>query len=153
MSPIQLTSVSTTVKAIACRQGYASVVTTQAFNDLYLSAPTIAIDNSGNVTITRTDNFTSCTASIYYTTDGTTPTTSSTLYTGTFAVSNGTTIKALVVPATTGYITSPETSETYNMTSGIYGNTVILNDWEDIDHWTYYTGVDASVDGGNYNNN
>ena len=36
--------------------------------------------------------------------------------------------------------------------SGVSGGTVTLNDYED-HTWTYYSGVDASVDGGNYNTN
>ena len=36
--------------------------------------------------------------------------------------------------------------------TGVSGGTVILNDYED-HRWTYYAGVDASVDGGNYNTN
>ena len=36
--------------------------------------------------------------------------------------------------------------------TGVSGGTVILNDLED-HNWTYYSGVDASVDGGNYNTN
>lgn len=36
--------------------------------------------------------------------------------------------------------------------TGVYEDKVVLNDFED-HTWTYYAGVDASVDGGNYNTN
>ena len=53
-------------------------------------ALSIDISSSGNVTIVDKDAI-----SIYYTTDGSTPTASSTLYTGTFSVVIGTTVKAV----------------------------------------------------------
>ncbi len=59
--------------------------------------PTIDISSSGTtVTITASDD-TDIDPSVYYTTDGTTPTTSSTLYTAPFTVATGTTIKAIAV--------------------------------------------------------
>lgn len=58
-----------------------------------ISAPTIAIANGGQVTLSHEMR----SATIYYTTDGTTPTTASTRYTGQFDVANGTTVKAIAV--------------------------------------------------------
>lgn len=58
-----------------------------------ISAPTIAITNGGQVTLSHEMR----SATIYYTTDGSTPTTSSTRYTGQFNVANGTTVKAIAV--------------------------------------------------------
>lgn len=52
-------------------------------------------------------------ASIYYTTDGTTPTTSSSLYTGPVTVSSTTTLKAIA--AATGYSASAVASATYTI--------------------------------------
>lgn len=55
-------------------------------------APVISITSSGSVSITC-DNA----SAIYYTTDGSTPTSSSTQYTSAFVVQNGTTVKAVGV--------------------------------------------------------
>jgi hypothetical protein len=53
-------------------------------------------------------------ASIYYTTDGTIPTTSSTKYLKPFGIAATTTVKALAVAA--GYANSPVASATYTIT-------------------------------------
>lgn len=57
-----------------------------------LYAPVIT-ENGGTITIAEAEGGASC--QIYYTTDGTTPTTNSTLYTQPFAVAAGTTVKAI----------------------------------------------------------
>ncbi len=76
---------------------------------------------SGPVTVTLSDTGTN--HSIYYTTDGSTPTTSSTLYTGPFSVAAGTTVNAIGMwgrganaksyPAGYGYVPSGVVSATY----------------------------------------
>jgi Malectin domain/Chitobiase/beta-hexosaminidase C-terminal domain len=53
-------------------------------------------------------------ASIYYTTDGSTPTTSSTLYTGAVSIATTTTLKAI---ASLGGVNSSETDGTYTITT------------------------------------
>lgn len=58
--------------------------------DIAVGQPTISIDLFGNVTIASPNG-----EDIYYTTDGTTPTSASTKYTGAFSVQNGTTVKAV----------------------------------------------------------
>lgn len=58
--------------------------------DIIVGHPTIAITILGQVTITSPNG-----EDIYYTTDGTTPTSASTKYTGVFSVQNGTTVKAV----------------------------------------------------------
>ena len=113
-----------------------------------LQAPVITADNSGTVTITNPNSF-APTSVIYYTTDGTSPDASSTLYTAPFEASNETTVKAIVVA--NNYIDSP-IAVSFIIFSGVSTTTVTLNDLED-HTWTYYSGVDASVDGGNYNTN
>lgn len=70
------------------------VVTPEGF------APTITISDAGNVTITDARAI-----AIFYTTDGTTPTTSSTQYSSSFTVTFGTTIKAVSVYASGGMST------------------------------------------------
>jgi hypothetical protein len=68
---------------------------------------------SGSLSVTITDS--TAGASIYYTTDGSSPTTSSTLYTGPIAVSSTVTIKA--VASATGQLLSAQASATYTNTS------------------------------------
>ncbi len=90
-------------------------------------------------------------ATIYYTTDGTVPSsTNGHLYTGPFEVPGNTTVAAIAY--CTGYYDSDVASSTFAHSSGIFGKTVVLYDVED-HNWTYYSGVDANVDGGNYNDN
>ena len=114
-------------------------------------APTIEFSLGANITATISTTETG--ATIYYTTDGTTPTTSSPVYTAPVSVTAGATVKAIVVVTVNGtQLTSPVAEALANAESGIVGNTVFLYDLED-HNWTYYSGVNTSVDGGNYNNN
>ena len=142
-----LTTSPTTVKAIAIRNGKRSEVASQTYS-LTVDKPEITIDqNSGSTTI-------SCTTDdvvIYYTTDGTDPSSSSTRtsYNGAFTATSGQTIKAIATK--TGFTNSEIASQMY-VKSGVSGGVVTLNDLED-HNWTYYSGIDASVDGGNYNDN
>lgn len=134
-----------TINAIAVRGSSTSSMATQTFAAPKAAQPTISISSSGSVTIISSTEG----ATIYYTTNGTDPTTSSTPYTGPFSISNETTVKAIAVKS--GYDNSDVASAEY-ITSGVSGGKVVLNDYED-HNWTYYSGVDASVDGGNYNTN
>lgn len=135
-----------TIKAVTVRNDNVSAVTTQVVT-LTLPAPVITADaETGTATISATAG-----ATIYYTTDGSEPTTSSSQYSGSLSgLSAMTTIKAIAVKE--GWNDSPVASETLTISSGADGNTVTLFDYED-HNWTYYSGVDASVDGGNYNTN
>lgn len=56
-----------------------------------VAAPKIAIGTDGNVTITATEG------NIFYTTDGSNPTSNSTAYSAAFAVEDGTVVKAIAV--------------------------------------------------------
>jgi len=58
--------------------------------DIVVGQPTIYINILGQVTITSPNG-----EDVYYTTDGATPTSASTKYTGAFSVQNGTTVKAV----------------------------------------------------------
>ncbi len=57
-------------------------------------------------------------ATIYYTTNGTTPTTSSSIYSGPITVSSTETIEAIAANAATGYSASPVASGTFTITNG-----------------------------------
>ena len=136
-----------TIKAVTVRNGNASDVTEQTVT-LTLPEPTITINGeTGTASITSSV----AGATIYYTTDGTTPTTSSSQYTTTLTgLAFMTTVKAIAVKD--GWNNSPVASGTVTIPSGVSSSTVTLDDRED-HRWTYYSGVDASVDGGNYNTN
>lgn len=135
-----------TIKAVTVRNGNASDVSTEVVT-LTLPEPVITADgDAGTATISATAG-----ATIYYTTDGSTPTTSSAQYTSAISgLSMMTTIKAIAVKD--GWNDSPVASELVTITSSVSGGTVTLFDYED-HTWTYYSGIDASVDGGNYNTN
>ena len=110
-----------------------------------VAAPIISIDADGKVTITPPI----AGMQIQYTTDGSNPTaTMGTVYSATFGpVSNETTVKAVTVYNS---MASSVVSKQY-ITSGITSDgKVILHDYED-HTWTYYAGVNDSVDGGHYN--
>ena len=151
-------SITATLKCTATHT--ASGTTTSAtktitfVNNIYPESPVISFENievSGDLKAKTTINGSGNT--VYYTTDGSDPTTSDTrqTYSGTFNVANNTLVKAVTaktMDGTTYY--SPVVSLTAKVQSGILNSTVILNDYED-HNWTYYKGVDASVDGGHYN--
>ena len=108
-----------------------------------LPIPTITIAESGDgylVSITASDD-----CKIYYTTDGSDPTLDSdNLYETSFPASKNTTIKAVAVKEKNSISAVAEMFLPESMT-------VTLNDRE-IHSWTYYRGVDKSVDNENYNN-
>lgn len=144
-------TVTTTLKAIAVKSGMTdSSVTSDTYTisaATPASAPTFGLaagtyDRAMTQAITLSTS--SAGASIYYTTDGSTPTTSSTLYTTAIPVDVTTTIKALAsgggfsdssVSSTTYTITSPQLYVTCNgfntgtsfVDSSGYGKTVTTN--------------------------
>lgn len=89
---------------------------------------------------------------------GSDPTTEAGGYTGTWTggstaigdIENEKWIKVIAVK--NGYDDSEVAEKQYIYAGGVYGSTVYLNDYED-HTWTYYAGVDKSVDDGNYNTN
>jgi len=97
--PISI-STDTTIKAIASAPGYLqSSVSSAIFNFTSQTAPVTVSPGGGTYgsaqTVTLSDADTS--AKIYYTTDGSTPTASSTLYTGPIQVTVSKTIKAIAI--------------------------------------------------------
>ena len=129
-----------TIKAVTVRNGNVSAVTTQVVT-LTLPAPVITADaETGTATISATAG-----ATIYYTTDGSEPTTSSSQYSGSLSgLSAMTTIKAIAVKE--GWNDSPVASETLTISSGADGNTVTLFDYED-HNWTFYQSASNLPDG------
>ena len=84
-------------------------------------------------------------ADIFYTTDGTEPTASSTPYTGPFIVSETTTVKAIATK--TGYNNSAIASATYTIQNGGTTTVTLFNqDWES--GWHGWTGVDVEGEAG-----
>ena len=114
-----------------------------------VKTPTIEYESNGAKALTTITCATEG-ATIYYTIDGSDPTTSSNLYENPFEVDEKVTVKAMAVKS--GYINSSVASSTYEISrpTGVDGGVVTLNDLED-HNWTYYSGVAESVDGGNYN--
>lgn len=127
-----------TITAITVRNGNASDVSTETVT-LTLSAPTITANaTAGTATISAAAG-----ATIYYTTDGTTPTTSSAQYTtGLTGLSMMTIVKAIAVKD--GWNNSPVASETLTIPSGVAGGVVTLFDYED-HHWSYYSDADCPI--------
>jgi arabinan endo-1,5-alpha-L-arabinosidase len=110
---------SETVEAIAVATGYtSSAVSSAAYT---ITPPVAAIpvfsltagSHAGPQSLTMTDSTSG--ASIYYTTDGTTPTTSSTKYTSAITVSASETVQAIA--AETGYTNSAVESVAYTITT------------------------------------
>ncbi len=139
--PIDISGQTTSpvvIKAITVRSGNASSVTERSVQ-LTLPAPVITADASaGTATISSAAGTT-----IYYTTDGTTPTTSSTQYIGPLSgLSLMTTVKAIAVRD--GWNNSPAASTTLTLPSGVSGTTVTLFDYED-HKWSYYSDPDCPI--------
>ena len=128
-----------TIKAVTVRDGNVSDVTTRAVT-LTLPAPTITTDGAAG---TATISSSVAGATIYYTTDGKTPTTSSSVYSGTLTgLATMTTIKAIAVKD--GWTTSAVASGQLTIPSGVSGGTVTLFDLED-HNWSYYSDPDCPI--------
>ena len=117
---------------------------------IYVDEPTITFTttnaSTGAGTCTLGNIMTG--ATVYYTTDGSTPTTSSTPYTGTaFPVSPGQTVKAFAHIDGDGYENSNIVTEIYipeGQSGGVYGDMVVLDDRED-HSWSYYSDGDQPI--------
>ena len=119
-----------------------SAVESETFGDVTVPAPVISFDASGNATITCSF----AQASIYYTTDGSEPTTSSSQYTAPFAVTPGTTVKAYANYDAEHYLPSAVVSKIYvpEGGSGTYNGVVLLDDRED-HSWSYYSDSEQPI--------
>lgn len=111
-APFEITK-TTTVNAIAVKTGYNN--SSVASKKFMKNVPTVTLSFGGDTSFTESTTVSITAdpsgAAIYYTTDGTAPTTSSTLYTGSFTLSETKTVKALGVYA--GYEDSEVVSKKY----------------------------------------
>jgi hypothetical protein len=111
-------SASETLQAIAVKTGYSnSVPGTAAYTINSTLAPPTFSSPGGIYTAAQTVTIADSTAgaTIYYTINGTTPTTSSTPYTGPVTISTSETLQAIAVE--TGHVTSPVASAAYTIGS------------------------------------
>jgi len=110
---------TTTIQAMASASGYLqSAVSSEAYvSSLQLSAPTLSLA-SGTYASSQSVTISEATAgtTIYYTSNGTTPTSSSTKYAGAITVSATETLEAIAVE--TGYSNSPVAPATYTISTG-----------------------------------
>jgi hypothetical protein len=111
--PIAVSSAET-VEAIAIAPGYVSSAVNSATYALTAATPVLSVA-AGTYGSAQTLLISDATAGakIYYTTNGTTPTTASTLYTGSITVSATETVKAIAV--VTGFANSAVISATYTI--------------------------------------
>jgi len=112
-SPVQLNT-ATTLQAIAAGNGFSASPVASANYVFQAAKPTfspVAGNYNSAQSITISDSSPGVT--IYYTTDGTTPTASSTVYTSPIPVSTTTTIKAIA--ARLGFSDSAIASATYTI--------------------------------------
>ena len=137
--PFDLNCPSTTVKSIAVRNGHSS---TTASITLTCKVPTPVITLTGaNATIAAGASSPDGTK-LYYTTDGNTPTSSSTEYTGgNITLTNPQTIKVIAIKS--GYDNSDIASAEY-IIEGVSGSLVILDDREN-HNWSYYRDPECPI--------
>ena len=111
--PIVISS-TTTLKAIAVAAGYSASMVGTALYTIAATAPVFS-PRAGTYTSTQSVTITDSTAgaAIYYTIDGTTPTTSSSLYSGPITVSSTKGFKAIATAP--GYSKSAVTSASYTI--------------------------------------
>jgi hypothetical protein len=112
-------SATTTVKAIAAAAGFANSAVSSATYTISVrtaTAPTVS-PAAGTYTSAQAVTLADSTpgAVIYYTTDGSTPTTASAVYSGALSINATTVIKAIAVAS--GYANSAVTSATYTISA------------------------------------
>lgn len=115
--PITVTGASTVIKAMAIKSGFSQSATASATytSTSFVSTPTFAPSSGTTFTSSVSVSISDITPSstIYYTTDGTTPTTGSTVYSSALTISATTTVKALA--AASGLTNSSVGSATYSL--------------------------------------
>jgi hypothetical protein len=123
-------SFSETIKAIAVASGYTNSAVSSA--TYTISQPSVAASPTfsplaGTYSSTQSVSLSdgSAGATIYYTTNNTTPTTSSTKYTGAITVSSSETIEAIAVAS--GYTNSAVTSATYTISQAAQSFSVAVS--------------------------
>jgi len=111
--PVSLTT-TTTLRAMAAASGMADSSVTSAAYTIRVVAPTFS-PAGGTYTSTLSVSISETTpgATIYYTTDGSTPTTASSVYAGPISVTRNTTLRAMA--AAPGMANSAVTSATYTL--------------------------------------
>lgn len=139
---------NTVVKAIAHKLGKSSSVASATVN-ISLAAPTITKSSESVTDQTASVTLACATANstIYYTTNGDTPTTSSTKYTSAFTVNHGTTVKAISVKlgrsqsaSSTIYVTPKAPSISISTVDG----TVTITNNNSSGTIQYWTSLDAT---------
>ncbi len=133
---------SVSLKFLVVSGNYAdyTVSITIKINELEkLDAPVITVTDNGDGTYTVTIEAAEG-AAIYYTVDGTDPTTGSTLYTGPFTVSEDTVVKAIA--AMEGKVSSEKAEEIVDIK--IHTVTGTATSWDDENNTVFYL-YDASV--------
>ncbi len=114
-------SASATINAIAVESGYTNSSVASAAISITAAeqqaAPPVISPGTGTFTSTQTVTLSDGTpgAAIYYTTNGTQPTTSSQLYSGAFSVSSTTTVNAIAIA--NGYLNSSVSTATLTVSS------------------------------------
>jgi hypothetical protein len=110
-------SATTTIQAIAVAAGYSNSTAASATYTIAAAAPTFSpaagTYSTSTVTVSLADSTPG--AVIYYTTNGATPSSSSSKYTSALTLGANTTIQAIAVAA--GYSNSPVASAAYNVTA------------------------------------
>lgn len=115
----------TTVKAIAIKDDKTSSIVTKVYEvpeQIVVTEPEIIITENGEVTLVNSTDG----ATIYYTTDGTSPSTSSQVYSEEFAVTDGTIVKAIAVK---GGVQSSIASKTYTAPARDYAYYGLLSSY------------------------
>lgn len=130
-------------RGTTCDDIFSNVITI-TINELCVPMPTITFVTNPSTHEGATTLACAMTGvTIYYTTDGSIPTTSSNTYSGTFNVTAGTTVKAIAVK--TGFKISDVASDIFvpggesgTPQNGVYGGVVLLDDREN-HSWSYYS--------------
>ena len=111
-------SISMTIKAIAVKSAFITSIETSSGYTINgtVATPTFSINGGAySTTQTVTISTTTPSATIYYTTNNTTPTTGSTAYSGPISIASTTTLRALAAKA--NFTTSAVQSQTYTITT------------------------------------